>query len=298
MKTALFLFNPHAGKGSIKSGLAKITDILTRAGFLVTVYPTQARNDAYEKIIQMGSSFDRIVVAGGDGMFHEALNAVMKLPRKVDLGFIPSGTANDFAISNKIPRVVDRAAEIAAGENERKIDIGTFNGEYFSYVAAFGAVTDVPYTTDQSAKNAFGFLAYLANAAKYMNLQTLFNSAREMEIRTDDKILSGEFLVGCVSNSKTIGSLKQFIPNDVALNDGLFEGLFIKKPTNLTEFSNALNVLLVGNLDAEGIITLKSSRFEFEMDKAANWTLDGEDGGLHDKAVIESHKQALTMLLP
>lgn len=298
MKTALFLFNPHAGKGSIKSGLAKITDILTRAGFLVTVYPTQARNDAYEKIIQMGSSFDRIVVAGGDGMFHEALNAVMKLPRKVDLGFIPSGTANDFAISNKIPKVVDKAAELAAGENERKIDIGTFNGEYFSYVAAFGAVTDVPYTTDQNAKNAFGFLAYLANAAKYMNLQTLFNSAREMEIRTDDKILSGEFLVGCISNSKTIGSLKQFLPNDVALNDGLFEGLFIKKPTNLTEFSNALNVLLVGNLDAQGIITLKSSRFEIEMDKAANWTLDGEDGGLHDKAVIENHKQALTMLLP
>ena len=294
----MFLFNPHAGKGSIKSGLAKITDILTRAGFLVTVYPTQARNDAYEKIIQMGSSFDRIVVAGGDGMFHEALNAVMKLPRKVDLGFIPSGTANDFAISNKIPRIVDKAAAIAAGENERKIDIGTFNGEYFSYVAAFGAVTDVPYTTDQNAKNAFGFLAYLANAAKYMNLQTLFNSAREMEIRTDDKILSGEFLVGCISNSKTIGSLRQFLPNDVALNDGVFEGLFIKKPTNLTEFSNALNVLLMGNLDAQGIITLKSSRFEFEMDKAANWTLDGEDGGLHDKAVIENHKQALTMLLP
>ena len=298
MKTALFLFNPHAGKGSIKNGLSKITDILTRAGFLVTVYPTQAKNDAYDKILRIGASYDRIVVAGGDGMFHEALNAVMKLPRKVDLGFIPSGTANDFAISNKIPKAVDKAAELAADEKRRTIDIGSFNGEYFSYVAAFGAITDVPYTTDQSAKNNFGYLAYLATAAKYMNLQTLFNSAREMEIKTDNKILAGEFLIGCISNSKTIGSLKQILPDDVALNDGLFEGLFIKKPTNLTEFSNALNVLLLGNLDAEGIITLKSSRFEFTMGKGANWTLDGEDGGTHSKAVIENHKQALTMLLP
>ena len=82
------------------------------------------------------------------------------------------------------------------------------------------------------------------------------------------------------------------------LNDGLLEGLFIKKPTNLTEFSNALNVLLLGNLNAQGITTLKSSRFEFTLDEPANWTFDGEDGGMHDKAIIENHKQALTMLMP
>ena len=298
MKTALFLFNPHAGKGSIKSGLSKITDILTKAGFLVTVYPTQSKGDAYDKILRFGDSYDRIVVAGGDGMLHEALNAVMNLPRKVDLAFIPSGTANDFAISNKIPKDVEKAAELAADEKRRTIDIGTFNGEYFSYVAAFGAITDVPYTTDQTAKNNFGYLAYLANAAKYMNLQTLFSSSRMMEIKTDHKILEGEFLICCVSNSKTIGSLKQILPENVQLNDGMFEGLFIKKPTNLTEFSNALNVLLMGNLDAHGIISLKSSRFEFIMDKPANWTLDGEDGGSHDRAIIENHKQALTMLMP
>ena len=298
MKTALFLFNPHAGKGSIKAGLSKITDTLTRAGFLVTVYPTQAKGDAREKILRWGLSYDRIVVAGGDGMLHEALNAVMRLERQVDLAYIPSGTANDFAISNRIPRSVDKAVQVAVEDNRRTIDIGSFNGEYFSYVAAFGAVTDIPYTTDQSAKNAFGYLAYLVNAAKYMNPQILLSSAREMEIKTDEKILTGEFLVCCVSNSKTIGSLKQFVPDDVELNDGLFEGLFIKKPTNITEFSNALNVLLLGNLHAQGIITVKSSRFEFSLDKSAEWTLDGEDGGAHDKAIIENHHKALTMLMP
>ena len=132
MKNALFLFNPRAGKGTIKNALSRITDILTQAGFLVTVYPTQASGDAYEKITQWGLSYDRIIVAGGDGMLHEALNAVMKLPRMVDLAYIPSGTANDFAIANKIPRVVDKAAKLAADEKRRTIDIGTFNGEYFS----------------------------------------------------------------------------------------------------------------------------------------------------------------------
>ncbi|MBQ7644391.1 MAG: diacylglycerol kinase family lipid kinase [Spirochaetales bacterium] len=298
MKTALFLFNPRAGKGNIKAGLSKITDTLTRAGFLVTVYPTQAKGDAYEKILQWGLSYDRIVVAGGDGMLHEALNAIMNLERRVDLAYIPSGTANDFAIANNIPKSVDKAVQVAVADNRRTIDIGSFNGEYFSYVAAFGAITDIPYTTDQAAKNNLGYLAYLLNAAKYMNPQILLGAAREMEIKTDDMILTGEYLVCCVSNSKTIGSLKQFVPKDVELDDGLFEGLFIKKPTNIVEFSNALNVLLLGNLHAPGIITVKSSKFEFSLDKSAEWTLDGEDGGSHDTAVIENHHQALTMLMP
>ena len=82
------------------------------------------------------------------------------------------------------------------------------------------------------------------------------------------------------------------------MNDGLFEGLFIKKPTNLAEFGHTLDLLFSGNMDHPEIITLKSSRFEFSIDKSTNWTLDGEDGGSHNHAVIQNHKQALTMIMP
>ena len=289
MKTALFLFNPHAGKGTIKAGLSRITDILTRAGFLVTVYPTQSKGDACDRILEWGSSFDRIV---------EAFNAVLRLKKQVDLACVPAGTVNDFAVSHKIPRVVEKAAAVAAGNRRRTIDVGKFNDEYFTYVAAMGAITDITYTTDQVSKNMFGFMAYMGNALKYVNPQTLLNAAREMEIRTDTKILTGEFLVCCVSNSRSIGSLKQFVPDDVVMNDGLFEGLFIKKPTNLAEFGHTLDLLFSGNKDHPEIITLKSSRFEFSIDKSTNWTLDGEDGGSHNHAVIQNHKQALTMIMP
>lgn len=298
MKTALFLFNPHAGKGTIKAGLSKITDTLTRAGFLVTVYPTQSKGDACDKVLKWGLKYDRIVVAGGDGMLHEAFNAVMKLERPVDLAYIPAGTANDFANSHKIPKAVDKAAAIAAGNQRRTIDVGTFNDEYFTYVAALGAITDITYTTDQGAKNVFGYLAYLGTALKYINPQILLGSARKMEIKTDKKILTGEYLVCCVSNSLTIGSLKQFVPDDVITNDGLFEGLFIKKPKNLAQLSHTLDLVFSGNMDHPEIITLKSSRFEFTLDRGANWTLDGEDGGTCDHAVIQNHRQALTMILP
>ena len=298
MRKALLLFNPHAGKGRFSTVLPQVVDIITKAGFLVTTYPSQARGDAKAKILEWGNQFDRIIVAGGDGMFHEALNGYLLLDEKPDLGFIPSGTANDFATSHGIPKVIAKAAEIAAGENRGSTDIGHFNDSFFSYVAAFGAVTDIPYKTNQNAKNAFGFLAYFASALKYMDPKVLLSSCRQMEIGTDSGTLTGEFLVCCVSNSKTIGSLRQLVPKDVVLDDGLMEGLFIRRPDNFAELSNAIDILISGNMNAENIVSMKSSRFSFHTDTPTTWTLDGEDGGVHTDVEIEDLRNGLTMLLP
>ena len=298
MRKALLLYNPHAGKGRFSSSLPHVVDIITKAGFLVTTYPTQNKGDAKEKIQKWGNQFDRIIVAGGDGMFHEALNGFMLLEERPDLGFIPSGTANDFATSHGIPMQIVKAAEIAAGENRGSTDIGMFNDQYFSYVAAFGAITDIPYTTNQNAKNAFGFLAYVANALKYVDPKVLMDSCRHMEIETDNGTLVGDFLVCCISNSKTIGSLKQLVPKDVVLDDGLMEGLFVRKPDNFAELSNAIDLLISGNMSAENIISMKSTHYSFRTDTPTPWTLDGEDGGLQTNVVIDARKCALTMLLP
>ena len=292
------MFNPHAGKGKINAKLSVITDILTKEGFLVTVYPTQGKDDAKEKILQWGSSYDRIIVAGGDGMLHEAINGVMKLDGKFDLAYIPSGTVNDFANSTKIPKTVEAATKIAASENRQTIDVGKFGDEYFSYVAAFGAISDIPYTTNQDAKNAFGFMAYFFSALKYVDIRTLMASCKKMEIITDNQVLTGEFLVGCISNARTIGSLKQLVPDDVELKDGLLEGLFVQKPTNLAQFSHAMDLLISGNMDNPEIFSIKSSRFEIKTDEDTHWTLDGEDGGIHKDVLIQDCKQSLTMILP
>jgi diacylglycerol kinase (ATP) len=301
MKDALFLFNPHAGTGKIASGLATIMDTLTKAGFLVTAYPTQSKGDAFERIVQWGDLYERIIVAGGDGMLHEALNAMMKLKERgtvPDLGYIPSGTTNDFAKTHKIPTTVDKAAKIAAGESRKTIDLGTFNGEYFSYVAAFGAGTDISYTTDQSAKNAFGYLAYLANGLKYIDPRTLSAVCREMEISTDDAIYTGSFILGAVSNSRSISGMKQLAPKDAKMDDGLLEGLFVRKPKNIIDLERISNGLVLGNLNSSGIISVKSRRFEFKSKKEAAWTLDGESGGSHTTVEVEDVERCITMLMP
>ena len=58
---ALFIINPHSGKGLIKNSLLGIVDILVKAGYEVTVYPTQERGDACRVMRERDISY-RLVV--------------------------------------------------------------------------------------------------------------------------------------------------------------------------------------------------------------------------------------------
>lgn len=48
-KKLLFIFNPKSGKGLIKEHLVNIVDIMTKAGYKITIYPTQCQGDAIKK---------------------------------------------------------------------------------------------------------------------------------------------------------------------------------------------------------------------------------------------------------
>ena len=45
-KKLLFVFNPFSGKAQIKNQLLDIVDVMVKADYEVTIYPTQARGDA------------------------------------------------------------------------------------------------------------------------------------------------------------------------------------------------------------------------------------------------------------
>ena len=46
MKEALLIYNPTSGKGQLPGSLSPVLDVFTKAGWLVTVYPTQCKGDA------------------------------------------------------------------------------------------------------------------------------------------------------------------------------------------------------------------------------------------------------------
>ena len=93
---------------------------------------------------------------------------------KPPIGYIPSGSTNDFARSLGIPSDKIRAAcNIINGESF-PCDIGIANDhKYFNYVAAFGAFTDVAYETPQDLKNVLGHQAYVIEGVKRLSILRL-----------------------------------------------------------------------------------------------------------------------------
>ena len=164
MKRLLFIYNPHAGKELLKPKLADVIDIFVKAGYEVVAYPTQAYRDAYKKIKKYDSNeYDLVVCSGGDGTLDEVVTGMMKRDRnkRDPIGYIPTGTTNDFASSLHIPRGLLEAADNAVNGEVFSCDAGRFNDDIFVYIAAFGLFTDVSYQTKQSMKNVLGHLAYV-----------------------------------------------------------------------------------------------------------------------------------------
>ncbi len=277
MKKMLFVFNPHSGKGQIRFHLLHIIDLFTKNGYDVTVHPTQAKLDAFHTVVSQGKDFDVIVTSGGDGTLNETIKGLMQLDRKIPLGYIPAGTMNDFASSLGIPKNMPKAAEkIILGETA-DVDIGAFNNEFFTYVAGFGIFTQVSYETPQKMKNAFGSLAYIAEALKIKNLSA--TKSYHVEIRYDGNIIEDDFIYGMVCNSDSVGGFKGLGGKDVLLNDGVLEGLFIKMPKNLVELQQIINALLARELTSEYFYCFKTGEAEFHSEDEISWTLDGEFGG-------------------
>ena len=293
MKKLLFVFNPHAGKGLIKNELCDSVNIFTCGGYEVTVYPTQAPRDGMNKIISDGPRFDMIVVSGGDGTLSEAVKAMMKLGTKIPLGYIPAGSTNDFASSMDIPKKMSAAAEVIVNGVPFDYDIGEFNGDYYVYVAAFGAFVDVSYETSQIAKNRFGHMAYIAEGIKRLPTYTGYS----MTVEYDGGTVEGSYILGLVSNSTSIGGMKRLISDGVCFDDGLFEVTLVKTPQNAIAFQSLLREAALNKMSDKNFVTFRTSHLKITSIADIAWTLDGESGGMHNKVEIVNHKQAVSIIV-
>ncbi len=131
MGRLLFIVNPRAGKTQIKSRFLEIVDIFVKAGWEVEVHTTQAPLDAMKIAKKRGANVDMVVCSGGDGTLSETISGMMYLEHAPILGYIPSGSTNDFASSLKIPsQMLEAAANVIGGE-PYSVDIGQFCREKF-----------------------------------------------------------------------------------------------------------------------------------------------------------------------
>lgn len=295
-KSLLVIVNPVAGRGMYRQGLGEALHILYSAGYVPTVRFTTRAGEAVDLAAEGGAQYDALCCLGGDGTLSDVVTGLMRVPagQRPPLGYFPLGTANDVATTLRLPKNDPAAAARRMVESApRTWDVGYMgSGRYFTYVAAFGAFTDVSYETSQQSKQALGHLAYLLEGvnrlAKLPHYQT--------RVELDGQALEGNFIFGGVTNSTSVAGLVKLDQNLVSLDDGLFEVSLVRFPENLADMNKLMAEVAARKYDGEMFSIRRSQSVRFIFAESVPFTRDGEPGGSYEDLLIENRRAALTLL--
>ena len=294
MKKMLFIFNPRSGRERLRTKLLDILDLFVKAGYEVTVHVTQSAGDAQKQVEKKGGGVELLVCSGGDGTLNEVVSGMMAWSRekRPQLGYIPAGSTNDFAASLDLPKNMLRAAAIAVAGRPFAIDVGKFgDGRYFVYVAAFGAFTEVSYKTPQETKNVLGHQAYMLEAVK----RIAGLKSYRMKFFWDDQELEEDFILGMVTNTISIGGFKGLVQPRVALNDGEFEVMLVRKPRTPKDIQSIVSCLINKDAENDCVYMFRTSNLRMESEEIVDWTLDGEYGGGVKESCIENLREEIVV---
>ena len=292
-KRVLLIVNPKSGDGIAVRWVADMVSMLSKKYDFVTVYFSKKQGDILNIASGYSGEYEAMVVVGGDGSLNEAIGGILLSGTDIDLGYVPTGTVNDFATSHGIPKNIKMALEKIADGEPKKCDVGSLNGRFFSYVAAFGTFTDVAYLTSQKSKETFGKIAYVAEAAtRILKLKPI-----KMTYELDGERISGEYIYGMASNSKTIGGIVFYgSEGEEFLRDGELEITLVKYPFSSSELSAALVGLINPSANTKQVVKFRASSIKFEFEEETAFTVDGEFGGSFSSVDIKNIEGALSLI--
>lgn len=294
MKRLLFIYNPKAGRQRVRVMLPDLLEVFAREGYETTVHPTMAQGEAASVTTAQSGQYDRLVCCGGDGTLNETVRGLLALPedKRPVLGYIPTGTTNDYAKTLGLPWSTEKLAEVACKGGSRSVDVGESGGRLFTYVSAFGLFTDVSYSTPQTTKNLLGHFAYvLEGAGRLLNIPSY-----HMEVAADDgRKISGDFIYGMVSNTLSVGGMMSLPRDQVKLDDGRFEVLLIRPPRTPKDWQSIIASLNAQQAEREdgAVVGFTASQVTFCCDRPVAWTVDGEFGGEREETTVRNLPSAL-----
>ncbi|GAA1985400.1 diacylglycerol kinase [Microbacterium pumilum] len=231
MKVAL-LVNPAARAGSHSGAGAEAAEILRARGIRTTIISGGSAAESRELLrtaVEMGT--DAVVVAGGDGTVHLAIQEVAGTG--IPLGIIPAGTGNDFASTLGLKELdVSAAADTIASGRTRAIDLARVTRTdgtttFFGSVLASGFDSKV---NDRANAMRWPRGGSRYNIAILVEFLTLTGIPYEVELELGDgtrEHVTGDLVMATVGNGRTYGGGIPICP-DADPTDGLLDVVLVR----------------------------------------------------------------------
>ncbi len=166
-RAAFLISNPNAGRGGERRAreVERFRARLAALGVEVEACPTAGPHDAARLAREsVARGFREVIVSGGDGTIHEAVQGLVGTGARV--GIWPAGTANVLARHLSLPFETDAAARVFAEGRTKRITLGCATDErtdsrrYFFLIAGVGLDASVVRHTRPRLKRRVGEAAY------------------------------------------------------------------------------------------------------------------------------------------
>jgi diacylglycerol kinase (ATP) len=254
-----FLVNPKAGRGLGSASFDRLRTLASRAGagFVVSRNAAdlgeQARRAAVDGI-------ERLLVAGGDGTMHHALQGLAGT--SCALGVIPAGTGNDLAGTLKVPPDLDAAVQRGLTGEIRRMDLlqvgQTFSASYFGV----GFDSEVTRFANE-VKVLRGPLVY-----PYSVIHTLATfQPPAMRIVHDEGVFEGKVMFATLANLPRFGGGMRIAPQ-AEIDDGILDLVIVKEVTRRTLLAVFPKVYTGRHVGHPAILFVRTRRAEISVDRA------------------------------
>jgi diacylglycerol kinase (ATP) len=296
MPIPLFL-NPVAGRGRARRIQPSLCNLLTASGIEHTVIESAAPRDLEQQVIAaVSGGASQILVAGGDGSVHAAVNGLQSSGKSAEVGVIPLGTNNDFAKACAIPSHWEDAAMLLVDRLKnsmpaRPVDIGRMNDRFFVNDAGIGFDAKITGI----ARNLRFPIADLVYPAATVQALWRGVSTHEVTVHFDNETFNGEITMISVSNGPWIGGMFHIAPS--AINDDGVLDLLLTRSVSRLRIVALLPKLIAGTHIGEPEFShTRITRCEIVATEPLPCQLDGELQPLQNRFQIDLLPGALPLL--
>jgi diacylglycerol kinase (ATP) len=216
------LVNPTAGRGRGARAARVAVTVLRERGHRVRELVGRDGDEAADLAARaVAAEPDGLVVVGGDGMVHLALQQTAGSP--VPLGVVPAGTGNDVARYLGVPRRdAHAAAAIVADGHVRKIDLARAGSVHYVTVLAAGFDSKVNERANAMTRPRGQMRYNLAVAAELRTFRPIRFALELDGVRRDV-----DAMLVAVGNGPSYGGGLRMCEGAV-LDDGLLDVVLIK----------------------------------------------------------------------
>ena len=261
------LFNPKAKHGKSKRYLKEVCARLDGEGLPYEVHPTDYPGHA-EEIARSIDSAQALIVVGGDGTMHEALNGLQD-PARFPLAFVPAGTGNDFCAAANIPCNVSAIMDKVLREEPKDTDYIEMGGRRCLNVGGMGMDVEVLH---RYVKSSFhGKIKYL-----FSLISCIFSfKGYKVRVQANGKTYEENVLFLAACNGSRIGGGIRICPG-AEIADGKIE-LVLVRQMNFFGILRAFIALMRGKILSLPVTEhVYCDSLEIFTDRERTVQLDGE----------------------